>query len=90
MELVKQYYQENHVKSEYKVGDRISYAARVYDEEELLNFVDSSLEFWLTSGRYCDEFEHKLAEYFKNKNSSFIGQFRIFCKFGGFYDTYSA
>lgn len=67
MELVKQYYQENHVKSEYKVGDRISYAARVYDEEELLNLVDSSLEFWLTSGRYCDEFEHKLAEYLKIK-----------------------
>ena len=58
MELVKQYYKENHQKKEYHTGDRITYAARVYDEEEMLNLVDSSLEFWLTSGRYCDQFEH--------------------------------
>ena len=63
LELVKQYYKENHVKKEYEKGDRITYAARVYDEEEMLNLVDSSLEFWLTSGRYCDEFEKKMSEY---------------------------
>lgn len=67
LELVKQYYKENHIKSEYKEGDRITYAARVYDEKEMLNLVDSSLEFWLTSGRYCDEFEKKLADYLKIK-----------------------
>lgn len=66
-ELVKQYYQENHVKKEYKEGDRIPYAARVYDEKEMINLVDSALEFWLTSGRYCDEFEKKMAEYLKIK-----------------------
>lgn len=63
LELVKQYYKENHIKKEYETGDRITYAARVYDEEELLNLVDSSLEFWLTSGRYCDQFEKDLAKY---------------------------
>lgn len=67
LELVKKYYQENHVKKEYEKGDRISYAARVYDEEEMLNLVDSSLEFWLTSGRYSDKFEHDLAEYLNIK-----------------------
>lgn len=64
MELVKQYYKEEHEnKKKYEVGDRITYAARVFDEKEMLNLVDSSLEFWLTSGRYCDEFEKKMAKY---------------------------
>ena len=44
-------------------GDRIPYASRVYDSEEMVNLVDSALEFWLTSGRYTDEFERALAEY---------------------------
>ena len=44
-------------------GDRIPYASRVYDSEEMVNLVDSALEFWLTSGRYTDEFERELAEY---------------------------
>lgn len=44
-------------------GDRIPYASRVYDSKEMVNLVDSSLEFWLTSGRYTDQFEKKLAEY---------------------------
>lgn len=63
LELVKEYFKENYDKKEFKAGDRIAYAARVFDEEEMLNLVDSSLEFWLTSGRYCDQFEKELAKY---------------------------
>ena len=63
LELVKKYYKEEHQKKKYETGDRITYAARVYDEAEMLNLVDSALEFWLTSGRYCDEFEHNLSKY---------------------------
>ena len=44
-------------------GDRIPYASRVYDHEEMVNLVDAALEFWLTSGHYTDEFEKKLADY---------------------------
>lgn len=44
-------------------GDRISYASRVYDSAEMVNLVDSSLEFWLTSGRYTDKFESELGKY---------------------------
>ena len=47
----------------YREGDRIPYASRVYDREEMMNLVDSALEFWLTSGRYVQEFEKGLAEY---------------------------
>ena len=42
---------------------RINYAGRVFDEHEILNLVDSSLEFWLTYGRYSKQFEKKLATY---------------------------
>lgn len=57
----KKYHMEN--KKSYEEGDRIPYASRVYDEKEMVNLVDSALEFWLTSGRYTDEFEKKLASY---------------------------
>ena len=60
---VKEYCEKYHAKPAYKEGDRIPYASRVYDSEEMCNLVDSSLEFWLTSGRYTDEFESKFAEY---------------------------
>ena len=39
---------------------RIPYAGRVYDEEEIVNLVDSALEFWLTNGRYTEAFETEL------------------------------
>ena len=47
----------------YHEGDRIPYASRVYDEKEMVNLVDSALEFWLTAGRYTEAFEQKLGEY---------------------------
>lgn len=50
-------------KREYREGDRIPYASRVYDSAEMVNLVDSALEFWLTSGRYTDKFEKEFAEY---------------------------
>ena len=63
LESVKEYYAKFMKKPEYKDGERISYASRVFDEKEMVNLVDSSLEFWLTSGRYTDRFEKKLGEY---------------------------
>ncbi len=47
----------------FEEGQRIPYASRVYDHEEMVNLVDSSLEFWLTSGRYTDQFEKAFAQY---------------------------
>ncbi|MCL2754975.1 MAG: lipopolysaccharide biosynthesis protein RfbH [Oscillospiraceae bacterium] len=64
LELVGEYADEFHAPKPYSAGDRIPYAARVYDKAEMLNLVDSALEFWLTAGRYCDEFERKFADYF--------------------------
>lgn len=63
LNLVGEYCERFHQRKPYKEGDRIPYASRVYDSHEMKNLVDSSLEFWLTSGRYTAEFEKKLAEY---------------------------
>ena len=64
LSMVEEYYKTFHVKNEeYQEGGRISYASRVYDQDEMCNLVDSALEFWLTSGRYTQQFEKELAEY---------------------------
>lgn len=64
LDIVRQYTDRFHnQKREFTEGQRIPYASRVYDSEEMVNLVDSALEFWLTSGRYTDEFEEQLAGY---------------------------
>lgn len=50
-------------KNAFAPGERIPYASRVYDHEEMCSLVDSALEFWLTSGRYTTQFEKEFAEY---------------------------
>jgi CDP-6-deoxy-D-xylo-4-hexulose-3-dehydrase len=57
---------------EFKAGQRIPYASRVYDRNEMVNLVDSSLEFWLTSGRYTVQFEKDLAKYLNVKYCSLV------------------
>ena len=72
LELVKEYCDRYHNQKAYHEGDRIPYASRVYDSKEMVNLVDSSLEFWLTAGRYTDEFEKKLSEYLGIKYCSLV------------------
>ena len=74
LDLVAGYCETYHIKNKkpYEEGDRIPYASRVYDSQEMVNLVDSALEFWLTSGRYTDEFEGKLAKYLGVKYCSLV------------------
>ncbi|MBM9589053.1 lipopolysaccharide biosynthesis protein RfbH [Leptospira sp. 201903075] len=51
---------------------KVTYAGRVFDEEEISNLIDSSLEFWLTTGRYADEFERSFAKLLNVKNSILV------------------
>ncbi len=62
---VREYYRTVHQpEAEFVPGEsRVNYAGRVFDENELVNLIDSGLEFWLTYGRYSREIERKLAEY---------------------------
>lgn len=61
--MVADYYREYMVKPPYKEGDRINYAARVFDEKEMCSLVDSALDFWLTTGRFAEQFEKEFAEW---------------------------
>ena len=58
--------------TEFKEGDRINYSGRVFDEKELCALVDSSLDFWLTMGRYSDKFEKEFAEFLGVKYCSVV------------------
>lgn len=72
LKLVKVYADKYHNTKAYEKGDKISYASRVYDHEEMVNLVDSSLDFWLTAGRYTDIFEREFAEYLNVKYCSLV------------------
>ena len=73
LSMVEEYYRIFHQKKKtYQEGDRIPYASRIYDEKEMQNLIDSALEFWLTSGRYTEQFEKELAEYIGVKYCSLV------------------
>lgn len=72
IQQVKDYCNKYHTKKEYHVGDRIPYASRVYDSNEMCNLVDSALEFWLTSGRYTEQFETEFAKYLGTRYCSLV------------------
>lgn len=58
-----EYYKAKFGDDRYKKGDRIPFARRVFDEKELVNLVDASLDFWLTAGRYANDFEYEFAQF---------------------------
>lgn len=66
-ELVAAYYHDfkepKESKENFKPGDRISYASRVYDEKEMQSLTDAMLDFWLTTGRFSDQFEKEFAQW---------------------------
>ncbi len=73
LDLVSEYCDKYHnQKKPFSEGDRIPYASRVYDHEEMVNLVDSALEFWLTAGRYTEQFEREFAKYLGVKYCSLV------------------
>ncbi|WP_370514335.1 lipopolysaccharide biosynthesis protein RfbH [Geobacter sp. FeAm09] len=71
MEAAITYYRHAHAgKKVFAAGDRIPYAGRVFDELEISNLVDSSLDFWLTTGRYAERFEKEFAEFLSVQHCS--------------------
>ncbi|TVX97163.1 lipopolysaccharide biosynthesis protein RfbH [Cohnella terricola] len=59
------FYHQFHVKDQPFDSEKtaLSYGGRVYDEKEMVNLVDSSLDFWLTAGRYSKQFEREFAQF---------------------------
>lgn len=73
MELVRKWYKVKFSETSFTPGENyVNYAGRVFDERELLNLVDSSLEFWLTGGRYEAEFCNKFNEYLGIKHTMLV------------------
>lgn len=59
-----EYYQARFAKTDFVPGkSRINYAGRVFDQKELVNAVEASLDFWLTEGRFSESFSEKIAEF---------------------------
>jgi CDP-6-deoxy-D-xylo-4-hexulose-3-dehydrase len=72
LDLVRQYHAAV-PKAAFRPGeDSVRYAGRYYDEKELVSLVDSSLDFWLTAGRYAEEFETNLADYLGVENTLLV------------------
>ncbi|VVS90864.1 lipopolysaccharide biosynthesis protein RfbH [Desulfoluna spongiiphila] len=65
LDKVKKYYQLLYKNKKPFIPKKscVNYAGRVFDENEMINLVDASLEFWLTHGRYSNKFESKFSEY---------------------------
>lgn len=73
LKAVEAYYHEyKEQKEPFHEGDRITYAARVFDEKEMCSLVDASLDFWLTTGRYADQFEQEFAKWLGVKYASLV------------------
>jgi CDP-6-deoxy-D-xylo-4-hexulose-3-dehydrase len=59
-----EYHQARFTKTEFIPGkSKVNYAGRVFNEQEIVNAVEASLDFWLTEGRFSEEFAEKIAEF---------------------------
>jgi CDP-6-deoxy-D-xylo-4-hexulose-3-dehydrase len=73
LKLVEEYYQERFANRSFDPGtDTVHYAGRVFNADELVRLVDSSLDFFLTASRYSDQFETDFAEYFGLANAFLV------------------
>ena len=57
------YHQFKEKKNEFVPGDRIAYASRVFDEKEMCALTDAALDFWLTTGRFSEQFEREFSKW---------------------------
>jgi CDP-6-deoxy-D-xylo-4-hexulose-3-dehydrase len=72
LEMTAAYCDRFHKPKAYSRGDRIPYASRVFDRAELTNLVDSALDFWLTAGKYTEEFETRFPQIINSKYCSLV------------------
>ncbi|MBU3174464.1 lipopolysaccharide biosynthesis protein RfbH [Clostridium estertheticum] len=64
LENVREYYGEVFKnKEDWTEGNKINYGGRYFDEDEMINLTEATLDFWLTTGRFCDKFEKEFAQF---------------------------
>lgn len=70
LDLVEEYYAEAFPEHPFLGGiSAVPVSGKVFDEQELRLLVDSSLDFWLTTGRYAEVFEKKFAKFMGMKHA---------------------
>ena len=68
-ESIIHYYNNNYKHKEFIPGiSKVNYAGRVFNQEELLYAVDAVLDYWLTEGRFSEDFSYKLSKYLNIDN----------------------
>ena len=74
LQLTRQYYAEVHAaQPEFRPGETfVNYGGRYFDEREMVNLVDSSLDFWLTAGPWATKFETGLARWLGVRHCSAV------------------
>ncbi len=73
LDLVRAYHRVAFQKAPFSPGQTpIPYAGRVFDDDELLHLVDASLDFWLTAGRFAEQFEREFARFFGVRHASLV------------------
>ncbi|MCA9071967.1 MAG: lipopolysaccharide biosynthesis protein RfbH, partial [Planctomycetaceae bacterium] len=70
LSLSREYFQAKWAKQPFRPGlDSVPVSGKVFDEEELALLLDSSLDFWLTAGRFTEEFEKRFAKFLGVRNA---------------------
>jgi CDP-6-deoxy-D-xylo-4-hexulose-3-dehydrase len=73
LELAAEYYQLVHAPAEFVAGESaVPVAGRVFGAEDVQSLVDSALDFWLTEGRFAEEFERLLASWFGVRGATLV------------------
>lgn len=73
IQSVRNYYDAVYGKQvDFAPGDRIPYAGRIFDDKEITNAVEAALDFWLTSGRYTEEFESRFSRFLGVKHCALV------------------
>jgi len=70
--MVAEYTDKFHKPKPYSKGQRIPYASRVFDRAEIVNLIDSALDFWLTAGKYTEQFEYQFPKEINSKFCSLV------------------
>lgn len=73
LELTRRYYREAFPEQVFEPGTSpVPVSGRVFDQDEIVKLVDSSLDFWLTTGRFADEFERRFAKLFGRRHAILV------------------
>ena len=70
--VAKYYHDFKEKKDDFKPGDRITYGSRVFDEKEMQALTDAMLDFWLTTGRFSEQFESDFAKWLGVKHAYLV------------------